>query len=47
MAGIIAATAGNGLGISGVCGGKILALKAIQRDGEQFDAPAYYRRCAT
>ena len=43
VAGIIAATAGNGLGISGVCGGKILALKAIQRDGEQFDAPAYYR----
>ena len=43
VAGIIAATAGNGLGISGVCGGKILALKAIQRDGEVFDAPAYYR----
>lgn len=43
VAGIIAATTGNGLGISGVCGGKILALKAIQRDGEVFDAPAYYR----
>jgi subtilisin family serine protease len=43
VAGIIAATAGNGLGISGVCGGKILALKALPRDGEEFDAPAYYR----
>jgi subtilisin family serine protease len=43
VAGIIAATAGNGLGISGVCGGKILALKALPRDGEEFDAAAYYR----
>jgi subtilisin family serine protease len=43
VAGIIAATAGNGLGISGVCGGKILALKALPRDGQEFDAAAYYR----
>jgi subtilisin family serine protease len=43
VAGIIAATADNGLGISGVCGGKILALKALPRDGEEFDAAAYYR----
>lgn len=43
VAGIIAATAGNGLGISGVCGGKILALKALPRDGEEFDPAAYYR----
>jgi subtilisin family serine protease len=43
VAGIIAATADNGLGISGVCGAKILALKALPRDGEEFDAPAYYR----
>ena len=43
VAGIIAATAGNGLGISGVCGGRILALKALPRDGQEFDAPAYYR----
>ena len=43
VAGIIAAVAGNGLGISGVCGAKILALKALPRDGEEFDAPAYYR----
>ncbi len=43
VAGIVAATAGNGLGISGVCGGKILALKALPRDGEEFDAAAYYR----
>jgi subtilisin family serine protease len=43
VAGIIAATAGNALGISGVCGGKILALKALPRDGQEFDAAAYYR----
>ena len=43
VAGIIAAIAGNDLGISGVCGGKILALKVLPRDGQEFDAPAYYR----
>jgi len=43
VAGIIAATAGNGLGISGVCGGKILALKALPRDGQEFEPAAYYR----
>jgi subtilisin family serine protease len=43
VSGIIAASAGNGLGISGVCGAKILALKALPRDEEEFDAPAYYR----
>lgn len=43
VAGIIAAAAGNRLGISGVCGGRILALKVLPRDGEEFDATAYYR----
>ncbi len=43
VSGIIAAIAGNDLGISGVCGGKILALKVLPRDGQEFDAPAYYR----
>jgi subtilisin family serine protease len=43
VAGIIGATADNGLGISGVCGGKILALKALPRDGQEFDPAAYYR----
>jgi Subtilase family len=43
VAGIIAATSRNGLGISGVCGGQVLALKALPRDDEEFDAAAYYR----
>jgi subtilisin family serine protease len=43
VSGIIAATANNGVGISGVCGGKVLALKALPRDGQEFDAPSYYR----
>ena len=43
VAGIIGATSNNGLGVSGVCGAKILALKALPRDDEEFDAPAYYR----
>jgi subtilisin family serine protease len=43
VSGIIAATNGNGLGISGVCGSRILAMKALPRDGEEFDPPAYYR----
>src|SRR5262245_37469363 len=43
VSGIIAATTGNDLGISGMCGGQILALKALPRDGQEFDAPAYYR----
>ena len=47
VSGIIAASADNGVGISGVCGARILALKVLPRDGEEFDAAAYYRRCAT
>jgi subtilisin family serine protease len=43
VAGIIGATAGNHLGISGVCGAHILALKVLPRDGEEFDPAAYYR----
>ena len=33
----------NGLGISGVSSARILALKVLPREGEEFDAPAYYR----
>jgi subtilisin family serine protease len=43
VAGIIAATTGNRVGVSGVCAAKILALKALPRDNQEFDAPAYYR----
>lgn len=43
VSGIIAATAKNGFGISGVSGARILAIKALPRNGEEFDAPAYYR----
>jgi subtilisin family serine protease len=43
VAGIIAATANNRFGISGVSSARILALKVLPRDGEEFDAPAYYR----
>lgn len=43
VAGIIAAIANNGVGISGVSSARILALKALPRDDGEFDAPAYYR----
>jgi subtilisin family serine protease len=43
VAGIIAAIANNGVGISGVSAARILALKALPRDDGAFDAPAYYR----
>ncbi|MGH7788863.1 MAG: S8 family serine peptidase, partial [Candidatus Binatia bacterium] len=43
VAGIIAAGAGNGLGIAGVCAARILALKALPRDDGDFEATAYYR----
>jgi len=43
VAGIIAARTNNGFGISGVSSARILALKVLPRDGEEFDAPTYYR----
>jgi subtilisin family serine protease len=43
VSGIIAATANNGIGLSGVSSARILALKVLPRAGEEFDAPAYYR----
>lgn len=43
VAGIIAATANNSFGISGVSSARILALKVLPREGQEFDAPAYYR----
>jgi len=43
VAGIVAAITNNGVGISGVSGARILALKALPRDDNAFDATAYYR----
>ena len=43
VAGIIAAGFRNGLGISGVCAARILALKALPHDDDDWSAKAYYR----
>ncbi len=46
VAGIIAAIAGNDLGISGVCGGKILALKVLPPTARSSTRPPTIGRCA-
>lgn len=45
VAGIIAATTNNGLGIAGVCAARILALKVLPAEAE-WDAEGYYRALA-
>jgi len=42
VSGIIAAVTNNGIGIAGLCGAKIQAIKALPGNGE-WDAAGYYR----
>ena len=46
VAGIIAAGTNNKLGIAGLCAAPIMALKALPRREDQWDAEAYYRALA-
>ena len=43
VAGIIAAVLNNRIGIAGLCGARILALKALARHDRDFSAKEYYR----
>jgi subtilisin family serine protease len=43
VSGIIAAGYRNGLGIAGVCGARILALKALPHDDDDWSAASYYQ----
>jgi subtilisin family serine protease len=46
VAGIIAAEINNRIGIAGVCAAKIMALKALPKRGNRWNAEAYYRALA-
>lgn len=46
VSGIIAAEINNQIGIAGVCGARILALKALPKKGKPWNAEAYYRALA-
>ncbi len=46
VAGIIAAELNNRIGIAGVCAARIMALKALPRNGNPWNAEAYYRALA-
>lgn len=46
VAGIIAAARNNRIGVAGLCGAKIMALKGLPRTGHEWDATAYYRALA-
>ncbi len=46
VAGIIAAEMNNGIGVAGVCAAKIMALKALPKQGSRWNAEAYYRALA-
>jgi subtilisin family serine protease len=43
VAGIVGARAATATGVAGVSRARLLALKALPRDDDDFDAPAYYR----
>jgi subtilisin family serine protease len=46
VSGIIAAEMNNGIGVAGVCAAKIMALKALPKRGNRWNAEAYYRALA-
>jgi len=46
VAGIIAAEINNRIGIAGVCAARIMALKALPKQGNPWNAEAYYRALA-
>lgn len=46
VAGIIAAEINNKIGIAGVCAARIMALKALPKKGNPWNAVAYYRALA-
>jgi subtilisin family serine protease len=46
VAGIIAAEINNAIGIAGLCAARIMALKGLPRNGNDWDAAAYYRALA-
>ena len=46
VAGIIAAEMNNGVGIAGVCAARIMALKALPKRGNRWNAEAYYQALA-
>jgi hypothetical protein len=46
VAGIIAATINNKIGVSGICGAQIMAIKGLPRRGNPWNAEKYYRALA-
>ncbi len=46
VAGIIAAEINNQIGIAGICAARIMALKALPKKGNPWNAVAYYRALA-
>jgi subtilisin family serine protease len=46
VAGIIAAEMNNGIGIAGVCAARLMALKALPKRGNRWNAEAYYQALA-
>lgn len=46
VAGIIAAQMNNAIGIAGVCAARIMALKALPKRGNRWNAEAYYQALA-